>query len=459
MAVRLCWPFREERARLAERFEQTLAALRPLGLRTFREGPRELDPRRRFELPPSAATTEIELTAFERGRPRGVVRAELLLRPPRNPSLVNTLRVEHALPARPAQTVALVRELVTAWAPLSGACGTRSFPPAPGPDGAPVVGWLTFLAAVYGSVPSWLATTEIAGRGTLCEAPCRGGFDPKIAVHTWAVGRVREALEEARLLRPLADLHQHDLGWQDDDWRLGSSRPIWHPTPQPVRPRTERTPTGRPEARAAPEVATAVTTVPIVPPPAFAPPMVAPPIVAPPAFARPPAAEPAALGGLRPMSPEWLAALNASNADPNATAPVNAAHAARPATPFRAGSAAAQRPPAAQPPAAVGGADAGTRGRGRTLEMPVQHAPQPTARPAVAGVATDVERYAELCVACEGAVAGPALREIHARYGIDSAEQRARLDAHWRSLLSGDALTAERFHAAIARARQRPTRG
>jgi len=118
------------------------------------------------------------------------------------------LRVDAASAAlAPAALHAMLRALVDAFSPLFGFAGSAELPLAPTAivsDGRPPVGWLTYLARGYPSLPpSWPTPTVAYGwpEGTLVAAHPEL-FDERNPEHRAAMDRVRTLLDEAGVRVP-----------------------------------------------------------------------------------------------------------------------------------------------------------------------------------------------------------------------------------------------------------------
>jgi hypothetical protein len=235
--IYITWPYRSDAIPHSSRLDATLAALAPIGFTGFTERNQSLDKTSRiFERAASRCTARLEVIGQKRGRRIGSVCGRLLLDAPPDGALANELVIERMGPAAPAAIRALLNELVDLWSPLWGFIGTLQAPDVPsGPwsDGAPTVGWLTYLSSLYGAIPNELDARP-ARNGSIVEAKVEGRFDHAVFIHDFAVRCVTRALDAAYLLAPLADLRRRGLRWQDERWQV-DARVL--ETTQPIAPK------------------------------------------------------------------------------------------------------------------------------------------------------------------------------------------------------------------------------
>ncbi|WP_437982275.1 Imm52 family immunity protein [Sorangium sp. So ce117] len=110
----------------------------------------------------------------------------------------------------PAALENMLRVAVAVFQPEWGHAGTESQPAEPislFSDGAPGVGWMTYLSAAYPPLPTAFpspsAAFPVASFGTLIVAH-PGLFDPRDPAHSAAVNAIRDVLGEAEVLLPFA---------------------------------------------------------------------------------------------------------------------------------------------------------------------------------------------------------------------------------------------------------------
>lgn len=128
---------------------------------------------------------------------------------------------------------ACFRGLVETWGPLWAFCATDTYPGPGRQDGAPRIGWLTFLSRVYGVLPHELDASVVEDLGSIIDAQCSGRFDPGVPEHLMAVERIVTDLELAGLIQPYAELRDRGLAARGKLWVVGP------PLPPPAPPKGE----------------------------------------------------------------------------------------------------------------------------------------------------------------------------------------------------------------------------